>query len=127
MGFFDRQQNILDKCVCMSKYFLLVYIYIDLAEFALHIYCLPFSNAFVERVFSRVSILKSKLRNRIGLDLLSSLLRVNTMVESSGNCCTNFEPTKEMPFNRSMYDSGKISEKSDNEVECLLDSFSKTV
>lgn len=38
----------------------------DLAEFALKVYSLPISNALVERVFSKVTAVKTKVRNRMG-------------------------------------------------------------
>ena len=43
----------------------------DLSEFALKAYSLPISNALVERVFSRVTSVKTKLRNPLGLELLA--------------------------------------------------------
>ena len=41
----------------------------DLAQFALKVYSLPISNAVVERIFSRVGSVKTKLRSRMGLSL----------------------------------------------------------
>ena len=77
----------------------------DLAEFALKAYSLPISNALVERVFSRVTSVKTKLRNRLGLELLTSILRIKTsLVELTGKCCVAFEPSRAMlSFDSSIY------------------------
>ena len=71
-------------------------ILVDIAEFALKVYSLPISNALVERVFSRVTSVKSKLRNRMGLELLTSILRIKTYLEENGTCCFSFEPPNSM-------------------------------
>lgn len=43
----------------------------DLAVFALNLLSLPWSNAEVERVFSQVNLVKTKLRNRLHIDTLN--------------------------------------------------------
>ena len=48
----------------------------ELADYALTFYRLPISNATVERVFSRVTNTKTKLTNNVGLELLSSIIRI---------------------------------------------------
>lgn len=48
--------------------------YLELASFAIEILSLPWSNAEIERVFSQVNLIKSKLRNRINLTTLNSIL-----------------------------------------------------
>ncbi|XP_064082888.1 uncharacterized protein LOC135198847 [Macrobrachium nipponense] len=84
-------------------------------EFALKVYSLPISNALVERVFSRVTSVKTKLRNRMGLDLLTSILRIKTSLELNGKCCTGFEPKRSMlNFDSSIY-------KNEENEECLVD------
>ena len=76
----------------------------DLSEFALKAYSLPISNALVERVFSRVTSVKTKLRNRLGLELLTSILRIKTSLELTGKCCVAFEPSRAMlNFDSSIY------------------------
>ncbi|XP_068225554.1 uncharacterized protein [Palaemon carinicauda] len=87
----------------------------DISEFALKVYSLPISNALVERVFSRVTSVKTKLRNRMGLDLLTSILRIKTSLELNGKCCTGFEPKRSMlNFDSSIY-------KNEKNEECLVD------
>lgn len=82
----------------------------DLAEFALKTHSLPISNALVERVFSRVTSVKTKLRNRMGLDLLTSILRIKTSLELNGKCCSSFEPTKSMlNYDSSIYKKEEVN------------------
>lgn len=92
----------------------------DLADFALKAYSLPISNALVERVFSRVTAVKTKLRNRMGLELLTSILRIKTSLQQKGICCSSFEPTKSMlNYDSSIY---KTEERDTEEESDLLES-----
>ncbi|XP_050062963.1 uncharacterized protein LOC126552316 [Aphis gossypii] len=50
----------------------------ELSELALTTLSLPFSNAEVERVFSQMNLIKSKTRNRMGTELLTSLLQIRS-------------------------------------------------
>ena len=69
---------------------------------------MPLSNADVERVFSQMSLVKSKLRNKIGQETLSNILHIKYGLRQNGICCKDFVPTKEMfqRFNHCMYMSG---------------------
>lgn len=92
----------------------------DLAEFTLKICSLPISNALVERVFSRVTSVKSKLRNRMGLELLTSILRIKTYLEEKGTCCASFDPPKSMlKYDSSIYKDVVV----DGEEDDLRDNF----
>ncbi|KAK3924016.1 Zinc finger MYM-type protein 1 [Frankliniella fusca] len=73
----------------------------ELAQFALKALTIPISNAVVERIFSFMSHIKNKRRNKMQLLMLQALLRLRTF----GKCCKTFEPTKDMfkSFNSSMY------------------------
>jgi len=48
----------------------------QLALFAPHVLSLPFSNAAVERVFSQMNIVKTNLRNKMGLKSLNAILSI---------------------------------------------------
>lgn len=39
--------------------------------------CLPLSNAYVERVFSKQNLIKTKLRNRMNSDTLNDILMIS--------------------------------------------------
>lgn len=47
-----------------------------LASFVLKLLSLPWSNAEVERVFSQMNIVKSKLRNSMNIGTLNSILHI---------------------------------------------------
>ena len=71
--------------------------YKELYEYSLAAFCMPISNAFVERIFSHVGNVKTKLRNRMSLNLLDAILRIRTtLILGKGGCCKSLEVTKEM-------------------------------
>ncbi|MGH0175817.1 UNVERIFIED_CONTAM: hypothetical protein FKN15_071681 [Acipenser sinensis] len=74
----------------------------ELAEFALALMAKPLSNVDVERIFSQINIVKSKLRNRLGQKALTSVLHVRYGLRRLGMCCKDFQPTKGM-LQRLMY------------------------
>lgn len=81
------------------------FIFKDLAEFALQIFSLPFSNAVVERVFSIMNIIETKTRSSLSFKMLEALIRIKIWVQLTNKCCTKFEPTEKMYqlFTSSMY------------------------
>lgn len=58
----------------------------ELAEFALSLLSLPLSNADVERVFSHMNLVKSRLRNRMRNEMLSAILHVRYGLRFRGVC-----------------------------------------
>lgn len=48
----------------------------DLALFSLQVLSLPLANALVERVFSVMNVVKSKLRSRMTMNTLEAILRI---------------------------------------------------
>ncbi|XP_071573823.1 uncharacterized protein [Temnothorax nylanderi] len=54
------------------------HIFQDLAKFVLSALSLPLSNAVVERLFSVLNVIKTKLRNKLQIEMLEALLRVRT-------------------------------------------------
>ena len=54
---------------------------------------LPHTSADAERVFSQLTLIKTKQRNRIGNELLNSLLTVKCNTHTP---CYNFKPTERM-------------------------------
>lgn len=57
--------------------------YKDLADHALNCLTIVASNAFVECIFSKVTYLKSKLRNCLKVELLDALLTLKTTLQES--------------------------------------------
>lgn len=62
----------------------------DLATFAISLLVLPHSNADVERLFSMMNVVKTKQRNRMKFDLLSSILTIRAGLAREGKCCNNY-------------------------------------
>lgn len=61
--------------------------YEDLASAAVSVLSLPHSNAEVERLFSQMSVIKNKLRNRMSLQTLSSILYIRYGLRLAGDAC----------------------------------------
>ena len=55
----------------------------EIARFVLSVLTFPTSNAVVERLFSVLALVKSKIRNRMGLQMLDAILRVRTHLHVS--------------------------------------------
>ena len=50
----------------------------------------PVSNAVVERIFSQVTIVKSKLRNRMKNETLDAIIRIRNHLHMDAKCCKDF-------------------------------------
>ena len=57
---------------------------------------LPVSNAVVERIFSVVSAVKTKSRNRMTLSMLDAIIRIRTYLMERDKCCRDFVVTHAM-------------------------------
>lgn len=66
---------------------------------------LPFSNAEVERVFSGMNLIKTKIRNRFTLNTVNSLLYIRCGLKRINKCCQNFKITNDLikSFDKSIY------------------------
>lgn len=82
----------------------------ELCQFALKIISLPISNAVVERIFSIMNVTKTKIRNRMGQQMLMALIRIKIHNQVKKICCTSFTPTYNMlkEFNKNMYDNDNL-------------------
>lgn len=67
-----------------------------LPAFVLTVLSLPHSNADVERVFSKVTNTRSKLRNRLKTKNVEGCCLASECVKKNGNCCAGFQPSTEM-------------------------------
>lgn len=87
----------------------------DLAKWALSLLSLPISNAVVERAFSMMNCVKSKLRNRMLLPILNAILIFRLWMSVSGHCCSSFVPSAKMTsFNSSIYSKNGAENASDS-------------
>ena len=90
----------------------------NISKFAIALLSLPFSNASVERSFSMLNIVKNKLRNKLSVDMLQSIMMVRSTLQRIHGSCTNFNPSPNMLklFTVEMYDF-KTSGNSNEEIE----------
>ncbi|XP_068239267.1 SCAN domain-containing protein 3-like [Palaemon carinicauda] len=70
--------------------------YRKLALYALACLSCPVSNAVVERVFSQVTCVKTKYRNKMSLELLDSIVRIRTHLMIKDTNCVKFNITDDM-------------------------------
>ncbi|KAJ2954866.1 hypothetical protein O0L34_g3184 [Tuta absoluta] len=70
----------------------------ELARFALSTLSLPHANADCERVFSKVNLIKTNLRNRLTVETVNGTLLAaeSTKGPSRAGNCVKFEPSREM-------------------------------
>ena len=64
------------------------YCFKNLATFALELLALPVSNADAERLFSKLNLVKTDVRNKLGIDTLKSLLMLSEEVKDQESCYT---------------------------------------
>lgn len=68
----------------------------DISELAMAVLTLPHSNADVERVFSQMNLVKSKLRNRLSIKSLNAILTIKYGLKRCGQCCYEYNLPKEV-------------------------------
>lgn len=68
----------------------------NISQLALSLYSLPYSNADVERIFSKMNYFKSKVRNRMSSPTIDALIRVESALRSRKEECHNFTVSREM-------------------------------
>ena len=96
----------------------------ELATFAFTCLITPISNAVVERVFSLLTCIKTKVRNRLQLSLLEAVIRIKADLLSSNKCCKEFVPSTKMlnRFNaENLYSQKSSTESVNNEKDNLFE------
>ena len=68
----------------------------NISQLALSLYSLPYSNADVERIFSKMNYLMSKVRNRMGSPTIDALIRVESAPRWRKDECHDFTVSREM-------------------------------
>ena len=67
-----------------------------MSQLALSLYSLPYSNAKVERIFSKMNYFKNKVRNKMGSPTIDALIRVESGLRWRNEACHNFTVSCEM-------------------------------
>lgn len=52
---------------------------------------IPHSNAEVERLFSAMNVIKTKLRNRMQLPMLTAILSIKAGLKRHNKCCNSYD------------------------------------
>ena len=68
----------------------------NLSQLALSLYSLPYSNAEVERIFSKMNYFKNKTRNRMSSATLDALIQIEGGLHWREEECHNFTVTNKM-------------------------------
>lgn len=63
----------------------------ELADMAINMLCLPWSNAEVERIFSQLNVLKTKIRNRLNSETINKILTSKYGLKRMSKCCSSFD------------------------------------
>ena len=71
-------------------------VFSDLAKIALALPSLPFSNGSVERMFSQMNLLKTKLRNRMKQEMLEAIMLIRSHMQRNEICCNKFTVSQAM-------------------------------
>ncbi|CAD7092699.1 unnamed protein product [Hermetia illucens] len=81
----------------------------NLVKLVFAILSFPHSSANVERVFSQVNLMKTKIRNRLENATIKACLQTKGLLKLQNSDCTNFKVTTEMrkKCNKAMYDIPK--------------------
>ncbi|CAD7085336.1 unnamed protein product [Hermetia illucens] len=81
----------------------------NLVKLVFAILSFPHSSANVERVFSQVNLMKTKIRNRLENATIKACLQTKGLLKLQNSDCTNFKVTTEMrkKCNKAMYDIAK--------------------
>ena len=90
----------------------------ELASYALSCLTTPTSNAVVERIFSYVTAVKTKPRNKMSPVMLEAIVRIKTNLHFENKCCKDLRVIPRMLelFNSSMYATEGINEDDDDDV-----------
>ncbi|KAF0745153.1 Uncharacterized protein FWK35_00028234 [Aphis craccivora] len=90
----------------------------NLSELVLVVLTLPHSNAGVERVFSMLTDIKTKKRNRLNPNTVKALIRTKLDIKNDNKCCLDYIITEQhlKKFNQCMYDDSDSDEEGSESV-----------
>lgn len=83
----------------------------NISGLVLALLSLPFSNASVERIFSQMNVVHTKLRSRLRVRSIEALLQIRYGLSHYFQSCVNFEPPDDMLRNFNAKVSGEEEEE----------------
>ncbi|XP_070135675.1 uncharacterized protein [Drosophila bipectinata] len=95
--------------------------FLELSSVAMQMLSLPWSNAEIERVFSQLSLVKSKLRNSMSVSTTNSILSIGYGLRRLGKCCYDYEvPSNYLRMIGTNLSYDSETNESRNELDDLL-------
>lgn len=85
-GIEDFWQSVSTTCSGDGKH-----MFKSISDFAKSMLCLPHSSAEVERVFSSLNQIKTKLRNRLEPETCEAILLAKDLLKTTGQSCYNYQ------------------------------------
>lgn len=103
-----------------------IFTFSELCHVVLGILSLPHSNAEIERQFSQMNIIKNKLRNRMKLLMLNSILAIRNGLRKTDVCCKDFIIPNELIHKIKSNETYSCTEDNDDDLEmgsAIFDNF----
>ena len=88
------------------------------AKFMIEKLTIAHSTASCERIFSMVTAVHTKIRNRLKVPSVESILRIRLYLKNRDLCCHNFEVTKSM---LSKHNSNMYHDVNEHDISSLND------
>ncbi|CAH1982669.1 unnamed protein product [Acanthoscelides obtectus] len=81
--------------------------------------CLPHSTATVERLFSSINVMKTKLRNKLSTTTIKGTLHTKSEIKN----CFEFNVTNDhlKKFNKNMYDFNQNKDETENQEDSQIE------
>lgn len=92
----------------------------ELANYAMACLTTPTSNAVVERIFSTLTSVKTKSRNRLSTEMLDAIIRIRSHLSFQGKCCRDFKATPRM---LELFNSANLYGKEGPDDDDIMDVF----
>ena len=71
------------------------YLFKEFSIFVMQVLSLPITNTDAERLFSKLHLIKTDIRNKLNIDTVQALTRISEAVRKC-ECCYKFKPSQVM-------------------------------
>lgn len=68
----------------------------NLSQVIKAIMTIPHSSAAAERIFSQLTLIKSKQRNRLEVDTCDAIMHTKSLLDLKGDLCYQYEPSSRL-------------------------------